>query len=172
MAPNALEKRAKDAIARIKFPEEVEKYVSAEGWIRSILLGEKYREPDPDFLSRMLAAEVIFAGSIEEVFRQGMVRGLQEMLPDTAGYESEPFELDSIYVMESDYETGNPCYTVMRGTFLISGEDFITTTGATSVQAQLIALIAHNEWPIKAKFGRGDVTDKSGKHMMFLLPPD
>lgn len=170
MASTALEKKAQAAVARVTFPPEVEKYVPAERWIRAILLGEKYVEPDPDFLSRMLAAEVIFAGSVEEVFKQGLVVGLQKLAPDTAGWESEPFELESLYVMESDYETGNPCYAVMRGVWLTSGEDFVTTTGATAIQAQLIGLVANGQWPVRAKFCRGEMTDKSGKHMLFLAP--
>lgn len=172
MAQKELVKRAEDAIARVKFPPDMEKYMPAERWIRALLLGEKYAEPDPDFLSRMLAAEVIFAGTVEEVFKQGMVKGLQELMPNTANARSEPFELESVYVMESDYETGNPCYVVMRGTYLESGDDFITTTGATSIQAQLIALIGMGQWPIRAMFCRGDIKDKGGRFLLFLTPPE
>lgn len=170
MADKALEKRAVDAIARVKFPADMEKFVPAERWIRSLLLGEKYTEPDPNFLSRMLAAEVIFAGSVEEVFKQGMVQGLQKLLPDKPNAKSATFELESVYVMESDFTEGNPCYVVMRGVFLDSGEEFITTTGATGIQAQLISLIGLGQWPIRAVFMRGDTKDAGGHYLMFLSP--
>ena len=167
-----MEQRAQAAIDRIRVPEAISEIINVPGWIRSILLGRKYEEPDPDFISRMLALQAIEAETTEELFRASGVLKVQEIVPDVPLGEYGPFEITDYYVASSDFETGNPTYVIISGVLLDSGDEFRCTTGATNIQTTLIALIGLNVWPIRAKFKRSEIKDKGGRYLLFLMPPD
>jgi hypothetical protein len=167
-----MEARAEAAIARIKAPEAMAEIIDVPKWIRSILLGQPYREPDPEFISRMLALQTIESETTEELYRANGVLKVQEIVPDEAMAEYGPFEITDYYVASSDFETGNPTYVIISGVMLDTGEEFRCTTGATNIQTTLIALVGLNVWPIRAKFKRGDMKDKGGRFLLFLMPPE
>lgn len=155
-----------------KIPASLTKIINPEGWINAILYGDKYKEPDPEFISRMLAAMSVFAETPEEAFAVNGVRRLQAWLPDTPNASTGPLELTDLYVAESDFETGNPTYVIMSTVNMETGEEVRWTTGATNVQATLIGLLRNGVWPIKFQVKRGDSKDKGGHYLMFMLPPD
>lgn len=165
-------KRTQQQIAALKFPPALGEFINGHAWANAILTGAKYTEPDPEFISRKLALDAIMAGSVEEVFQNAGILKVQEMVPDSPGASSPPFEVTDLYVAESDYETGNPTYVIIEGTWLNSGNTFKCHTGATNIQATLIGLLANNAWPIRAKFKRGESKDRGGRYLLFLMPPD
>jgi hypothetical protein len=155
-----------------KLPERFFQIINPEAWVNSILYGDKYTEPDPDFISRLLAAQAIFADTVEEAFASAGVKKLQQWLPDQPGASIGPLEMTDLYVAESDFETGNPTFVLISGVMLESGEEFKVSTGATNVQATIIGLLRLGHWPIRFQFKRGDSKDKGGKYLIFVLPPD
>lgn len=155
-----------------KLPEIVGKVIDFEGWARSVAFRDDYHEPNPDYISMMLAMQSIMANTIEEAFAQGGVVKLQEILFDRPGETTGPIEIHDVYVAESDFETGNPCYVIMTWTDLASGADLKVTTGATNIQATLIGLLKLGMFTIKCQIKRGDSKDKGGKYLLHLLPPD
>lgn len=155
-----------------KLPPDFFTIINPQAWVDAILHGDKYREPDPDFISRLLAAQSIFADTIEEAFAAGGVRKLQEWLPDMPNASTGPMEITDLYVAESDFETGNPTYVLVSAVMLGSGEEVKFSTGATNVQATLIGLLRLGTWPIRCQCKRGDSKDKGGKYLIFVLPPD
>ena len=169
-----VEKRKTDKLltAGAKVPEAFNSVIGFEAWARSIVYKEKYIEPNPEYISTMLALQSIMADSIEEAFQQANIKGVQEILPDTPSAETDPFEITDLYVASSDFETGNPCFVIITGAWLTSGEEFKFTTGATNIQATLIGLLKNGAWPIRAKFKRGISKDKGGRYLLFLMPPD
>lgn len=172
MPSQELVRQANSAIARLQFPAGMEEFIDGPKWVKSILLGEKYIEPDPEFILRKLALQTILGESVEEVFERGGILKVQEMVPDTANGETEPFEITDLYVSASDYKTGNPCYVIIEAFWLDSGQEFKCSTGATNIQAILIGLLINKAWPIRAKFKRGDMKDKGDRYLLFLMPPD
>lgn len=172
MVGNALAKRTGELTAGAQLPEGFSAIINFEGWARSIVYREKYNEPNPEFISQMLALLTITGETIEEVFTSAGVTKVQEMVPDSPGASFGPFEITDLYVAASDFETGNPSYVIISGVMLDSGEEFKCTTGATNIQATLIGLLKLGMWPVRAQFKRGDSKDKGGKHLLFLLPPD
>jgi hypothetical protein len=164
---------AGDIIAdKSRIPAGVELIINMEAWASAIVRRTPYKEPDPDFLSAMLAYQAITAETAYEVLNAAGIKGLQESIPDVPGAGTGPFELTDLYVAESDFETGNPCYVIMTVTDLELGEEKKYSTGATNIQASLIGLLANGVWPIRAQIKRGDSKDKGGRHVMVMLPPD
>lgn len=155
-----------------KTPEALEAIVNLEAWASAVVRGTPYVEPDPEFISRMLALQTITAGSVEAVFAQANIRQLQKMLPDNPGATTGPLEITDLYVAASDFETGNPSYVIITAMDLELGEERKFTTGATNIQATLIGLLANGAWPIRCQFKRGESKDKGGRYLMFCLPPD
>lgn len=172
MASKDVELPQRPVVKFDKVPEQFFKVVNPQAWVNAILYGDTYHEPNPDFISRMLAAESIFAESPEEAFSSLGVHGLQNVLPDTPGATTGPLEITDLYVAASDFETGNPSYVVISAVKLATGEDVKYTTGATNVQATFIGLLRNGVWPIRCQFKRGDSKDKGGKFLIFMLPPD
>lgn len=155
-----------------RLPEAFSKIINPTAWVNAILYGDPYKEPDPEFISRMLAALSIYAETPEEAFSAAGIIGLQEWLPDRPGETTGPIEITDLYVAESDYDAGNRSYVIITCITLMDGEDHKFSTGATNVQATLIGLLRNGVWPIRCQVKRGDSKDKSGKHLIFMLPPD
>lgn len=165
-------KKMSGALAAAAWPEHLAEQVNFESWAKAIILGTKYVEPIPDYISKMLALEAILAATPEEVFRSGGVWGLQEMIPDTPGASSGPIEITDLYVAESAIETGYSCFIIVSYISLVDGANGKFTTSATNVMSSLIGLLKFGVWPIRCQIKRGDSKDKSGKQLLILLPPD
>lgn len=164
-----------DAVARIDYrnvPPALNSIIHVEGWVKSILLKERYTEPNPDFISTMIAFQTITSQSVEEVFAQAGVKGLQQTLANVPGATTGPIEITDLYVAESDYEVGSPCFVIITATDLETGEEWKRTTGATNVQATILGLLLNGMWPIRCQIKRGETKDKGGRYLLFVLPPD
>lgn len=172
MASSEVAKRFNAKLAAAKWPEHLTAQIDFDGWARAIILGDKYKEPIPDYISKMLALESITADTIDEVFRAAGIKGLQEILADTPGATTGPHEIMDIYVAESDIETGYSCYVIVTWVDLENGRVSKWTTSATNVMSVLIGLLKFSQWPIRCQIKRGDSKDKSGKHLLIMLPPD
>jgi hypothetical protein len=155
-----------------KLPEAFGAIIDLEAWAQSIVYGTPYKDPNPEYISMMLAMLTITAESEMEVWEQNGVIGVQKLVPDQPGAKSDPFEITDLYVTASDFTTGAPCFCIISGRYLGSGEDFKCTTGALNIQATLIGLLKLGTWPIRCKFLRGDTKDKGDKYLLFLMPPD
>lgn len=155
-----------------KVPASVSKIIDVSAWASAILRGTPYEEPDPDFVSRMITFKILTATTIEEALAQAKVRKLQKMIADTPGATTGPIEITDLYVATSDFETGNPSYVIITATDLETGEEWKATTGATNVQAMILAFFIHGIWPIRCQIKRGDSKDKGGRYLLFVLPPD
>lgn len=155
-----------------KIPATLTKIINPVAWINAMLYGDPYREPDPDFISRMLTARSIFADTPEEAFSAMGVKRLQKWLADKPGETTGPLELIDLYVASSDFETGNPTYVLMSVIHLESGEEYKVSTGATNVQGTLIGLLRNGVWPIRFQLKRGDSKDKGDRYLIHMLPPD
>ena len=155
-----------------KVPEVISSVVNVTAWVSAVLTGSAYIEPDPEFVARRIAFATITAETIEAVFAQANIKGLQKIIPDTPGATTGPLELVDLYVASSDFETGNPSYVIVTAIDMELGTELKFTTGATGVQSTLIGLLLHGVWPIKCQIKRGDGKDKGGRHLLFVLPPD
>jgi hypothetical protein len=162
----------KQLVKTDKLPDAVKAIINVEAWASAIVRKTPYNEPNPDFIMQMLAFQTITAETVDEVFRQANIQRLQEMLVDEPGATTGPFEVIDLYVAKSDFDTGNPSYVIMTNVDLETGKEYKLTTGATNVQATLIGLLVNGMWPIRAQIKRGDMKDKGGHYLTFLLPPD
>jgi hypothetical protein len=153
-------------------PDALGAVVDVRAWVDSILRKTPYEEPNPDFISTMIAFQTISAQSVEEVFANAGVSKIQEMLANVPGATTGPIEITDLYVAASDFETGNPCFVIISAISLETGEEWKGTTGATNVQATILGLLVNGMWPIKCQIKRGDSKDKGGRYLLFVLPPD
>lgn len=172
MASGQVEKPQRKPVKFDRLPERFFTIINPETWVNAILYGDKYSEPDPDFISRLLAAESIFAETPADAFASMGVHKLQAWLADRPGETTGPIEITDLYVAESDFETGNPTYVLVSFIHLGTGEEGKFSTGATNIQATLIGLLRNGVWPIRCQIKRGDSKDKGGRFLMFMLPPD
>lgn len=159
-------------IHRSKAPAELARIINIENWAQAIVNGVPYDEPDPDFISRSIAFQLITAETIEDVFRQQKILKLQEILADEPGATTGPRIITDLYVAKSDFETGNPTFVIITWTDMELGTESKVTTGATNVQATLLALINMGQYPIKCQIKRGESKDKGGRYLLHVLPPD
>lgn len=172
MASDVAVPTANKLIVNSKAPAALAKIVDLEGWARAIVYGEKYKEVDPDFIQRKLALEIVMSGSVEQAFEQSGIKGVQQVVPNKPGATTGPIEITDLYVTESDFDQGNSCFLIMDTVSLETGEEQKMTTGATNIQATMIAVLNNGMWPIRCQFKRGDNKDKGGRYLLFMLPPD
>lgn len=155
-----------------RLPEAFRTVINPEGWVNAILYRDAYEEPDPDFISKMLAAQSILAETLDEAWGTGEVIKLQKWLLDRPGETTGPLEITDLYVAASDFETGNPTFVLVSFIHMETGNMGKFSTGATNVQATLIGLLRLGHWPIKCQIKRGESKDKGGRYLLHLLPPD
>jgi hypothetical protein len=155
-----------------KLPAAFFEIINAPAWANAIIYGDKYAEPDPEFISKALALQSIMADTVEEAFANAGIIKLQEWLLDRPGETTGAMEITDLYVAASDFETGNSCFVLVSFVMLDNGEVGKFSTGATNVQATLIGLLRLGTWPIRCQFKRGDSKDKGGRYLIHMLPPD
>ncbi len=155
-----------------RLPEAFRTVINPAAWVNAILYHDKYVEPDPDFISRMLAAQSIMADTVEEAFSSAGIIKLQEWLIDRPGETTGPLEIIDLYVAASDFEAGTSSFVLVSFLMLETGATGKFSTGATNVQATLIGLLRLGTWPIRCQLKRGDSKDKGGKYLIHMLPPD
>lgn len=153
-----------------RIPEAIGAVIDVKGWAESLIIHTSYTEPNPDFISQMLAFNVMTAASIEEAFQSQNVKQLQRMLPNVPEASTGNIEITDLYVAESDFETGNPTYVIVTCTSMEDGISYKFTTGATNVQATIFALLRLGMWPIQCRIVRGQTKDKGGRYLLFVLP--
>lgn len=174
MADSGLAQRKANVLAldTSRVPEALGAIINVQAWAASIVRGTEYKEPNPGFISQMLAYQTITATSVAEVFEQANIKGLQKIIPDVPEGTMGNIEITDLYVAESDFETGNPTFVIVSYISLDDGSQGKFTTGATNVQATLLALLLNGVWPIRCKIKRGETKDKGGRYLLFVLPAD
>lgn len=153
-------------------PDILVNVLDLSAWAESLVNGVKYHEPDPNYLSRLLITQTLTSETADDVFEQAGIRKLQEAVPNVPGAETGPFELTMLYVTESDFGEGAPCYMLMDLASLDTGMVSKYSTGATGLQAQLLRLLSLGCWPIRGNIKRLDRKDKGGRFLFWLYPPD
>lgn len=156
----------------IEFPPEVTNIIDIRGWALSLVKGDPYEEPDPDFLSRQLMIQTLSAMTEDEVFSQTGIRSLQKSIPDVPGGSSGPIEIYGLYVTDSDFKEGARTYVILSTRDLETGFEVKYTTGASQIQAQILAALSLGIWPIRCKIVRTERKDKGGKFLFWLAPAD
>lgn len=155
-----------------KVPEALGAIIDMPAWASAIVSGTPYAEPNPDFISKMLAFQIMTAATIEEAFASQGVRRLQNMLANVPEANTGNIEITDLYVAETDFETGLPTYVIVTVVSLEDGLSYKFTTGATNIQATIFALLRMGVWPIRCKIKRGESKDKGGRYLLFMLPAD
>jgi len=141
-------------------------------WKNSLITGQPYTEPDPDYLARRLLERTLSAAIPADVMRQLEGSKLQEVIPNVPGAGTGPIEIDDMYVASSEFQDGAPTYVVLWGRYLELNDRAMYTTGATQLQAQLIRLVELGIWPIRCQIKRTDRKDKGDRYLFWLWPVD
>jgi hypothetical protein len=157
---------------KLKLPKAVTDVIDVQGWARSLITHEVYKEPDPDYLARLLLLQTLSAESLDALFEQGAIAKLQEAIPNVPGAGTGPIEIYDLYVTDSDFGEGAPTYLILSTRHLEHGMEKRYTTGATQIQAQVMLAICKGWWPLKCQISRTDRKDKGDRYMFWLIPPD
>lgn len=155
---------------RKPLPEALQDKMNLSAWAESLANKAPYKEPDPDYLSRMLLIQTLTAATPEEVFAQSGIRKLQELVPNAPGMTSGPGTITDLYVTASDFGEGAPCYIIVDFMSAVTGELTRFSTGASQLQAQILALLSFGTWPIDCEIKRTDRKDRGGRYLFWLSP--
>lgn len=151
-------------------PEELAATVDLRGWIKALLLGEEYTEPDPGYLSREMALNILLSPGEPLTEDIDGLAHLQDIVPEYAGASTGPIRITDLYVVPSSIEEGVNCYLILTW---VSMEDNIVTRcsgGSQSVQINLIKCLMAGMWPIDCEIYRTDTKLKGGKFMLSVGP--
>lgn len=159
-------------VTPVPLPDVLVDKLDLSAWAESLINKVDYNDPDPDYLARSLLVQTLMAETVDAVFDQGGMRKLQESVPNTPGASTGPIEIYDLYVTGSDFGEGAKTYMIMSCRDLESGFEVKYTTGATQLQAQILALLKFGQWPIRCKITRTERKDKGGRFLFWLMPPD
>lgn len=152
--------------------ETIHLNVNVTAWMQSLVNGEKYAEPDPDFMMKSMMGKLLAAETAEEILADDPINGLQNVLPNVEGAGTGPIEIIGLYVAESNEATGYPTYVHITYVDLETGTEHRTTTGAGQIQMQLLQFVRIGAFPIRCQIKRLKATDQGGKHLLRMFPPD
>lgn len=157
---------------RANLPEKLQGKIILSDWADALVNHTAYKEVDPDYLSRMLLVQTLTAQTPEEVFEQSGIRKLQELVPNAPGLGTGVVEIADLYVTSSDFGEGAPCYMIVDIVDETTGDAIRFSTGATQLQAQIIALLSFGTWPIRCQIKRTERKDRGGRFLFWLFPPE
>jgi hypothetical protein len=152
-------------------PDQLKGKIELKPWAMSLFTGVEYKEPDPEYLSRLLMLDTLLASTPDEVFERAGIGKLQEVIPDTPGAGTGAVAIEDLYVAASDFEEGAPCYVILTCRSIDTGEYRKYTTGSSGLQAQLLRLVSFGMWPIRCNIKRINTKDKGGHYLFWIAPP-
>jgi hypothetical protein len=153
-------------------PEALEGKIDAQGWLRSVVLGAAYTEPDPDYIAREIGMQTLLAEDDREALMGAEIGGLQDFLEDYAGATTGPIDITDLYVATSDQAIGDGAFLIITWWSHEDGKEYRRTTGAQAIQYALMRYLLKGIWPIKCQFVRDKATDQGGKHILKVWPVD
>lgn len=153
-------------------PPELDGLFDVRAWVRSLTTGEKYSEPNPDYMAQRMMMMTLSATTAEEVMADAPMDGLQKLILDAPWQSTGNIMVTGLYVASSDQPDGNPTYMLLEYFNKQSGQEVTTTTGATKLQLQFASLIALGVWPIEGQIKRTDRKDRGGRHLFSFYPEE
>lgn len=146
--------------------------IDPSGWLRAVVLGEPYTEPDPDYIAREIGMATLLADDDREALIGAEIIGLQDWLEDYAGSTSGAITITDLYVARSDAAISDGTFLIITFQHHESGTEVRTTTGAGPVQYAMLRYLIRGIWPINCQFTRDKATDQGGKHLIKVWPVD
>lgn len=153
-------------------PELMVGRIDGTSWARALVLGEKYQEPNPDFLAKRMLSLKLNATSLFSAFEDNAMEKLQEWVTDTPDAGTGPIEVYDLYVAPSTLSEGNSTFIIFDCLNLTTGEQVTVSTGATAVQGFFLKALALGIWPVRCNIKRLARKDKGGRFMLDVFPPD
>lgn len=151
-------------------PEALAGTVDLRGWIEALIFGKDYAEPDPGFLQREMALNVLLAPGEALADEIAGLDKLQDLVSDFPGATTGPIRITDLYVVPSQIEEGVNCYLILT---YISHEDGLVVRcsgGSHAVQMKIIRCLMAGMWPIDCEISRTETKLKGGKHMLDVFP--
>ena len=146
--------------------------IDPTGWLRAVVLGEPYQEPDPDYIAREIGMATLLADDDREALIGSEIGGLQDFVEDFAGNSTGPITIRDLYVAKSDPTIGDGTFVILTFWSHDMGQEFRRTTGASAIQYALLRYMIRGIWPIECQIVRDKVTDQGGKHLLKVWPVD
>jgi hypothetical protein len=153
-------------------PPELDGLFYVREWAKSLLTGAAYHEPNPDFMSQRMMMLTASATTLEELFADNTIDGLQKLLPDEPWASTGPIMFTDLYVAKSDMEDGAKTYMLFTFVSKETGLETTTSTGATQLQLQVCSMLGMGIWPIQGQIKRSDRKDRGGRYIIKFYPED
>ena len=153
-------------------PDHLEGLFDLRTWFDSLTRGIEYNEPNPDYMSQRMLYLTLTSATPDAVLTPNDITGLQDLVPNVPGGETGNILITDLYVAASDQKDGNKTYILFSFVSDATGLETTTTTGATQVQAQLLTLLAHGQWPIHCNIKRTERKDRGDRFLFWVFPAD
>lgn len=130
--------------------------------LRQVFLAMLMEVPDPpDDATARIVAQILEAGSVEELDRPWDAEGMRELA-------NTVIRVESVHKMPSDYANGLGTYLVCHCVQPELGEKFVLTTGSVSIVAQLVRAHAQGWLPLDVVPRMAEKPSKNGYFPMHL----
>jgi hypothetical protein len=151
-------------------PATISELVDMRSWAACILTGEKYKEPNADYLSKKLLLSALNSESLFSTDDDSSVIKLQQWVTDAPDSTTGPIEVHSIYVAPSRLSEQPWTFILADFISLANGVSGTFSTGSTQVQGFFLKALALGQWPVQCQIKRITRTDRGGRHLFNVFP--
>lgn len=155
-----------------QLPEQLRDTIDLRGWLASLVMGREYKEPDPNYLSREMALNVLLDESGELSDEPSELPHLQDLVANFAGETTGPIRITDLYVVPSSLEEGARTYMILTWVSLDDGTVTRCSGGSTPVQVRIAKMLMIGKWPIDCQIVRDQTKDKGGRFLLTVWPVD
>lgn len=153
-------------------PPALAETIDLRGWLKSLLTGADYSEPDPGYLSREMSLNVLLGEGTGLTSEPDELPHLQDIVDDFPGATTGPIRITDLYIVPSSLDEGSKTYMILTW---VSLEDNIVTRcsgGSMPVQTRIAKQLMVGNWPIDCQIVRDKTKDKGGRFLLTVWAVD
>jgi hypothetical protein len=124
--------------------------ISLDEWAEALFDVREFPDQDPDESTMGMLAQILTAGSSEEILASMELNRAREMCGDEPGGHSPLLTIHGARPMRSEYEDGPSCYVIVDAIRKADGKGARFTTGSRAIQAAILAHAARGWLPFDA----------------------
>lgn len=156
----------------VELPAALADTIDLTGWLRSLVTGCEYEEPDPEAMAKQMMMLTLSAETADQILSEDDMPGLQDIVDNFPGATTGPIEINSLYVAPSNLEDKTGTYVILGW---VNEETRVferASTSAAAIQTGIIGMLGLGIWPIRCQIVRIASKDKGGRHLLKMFPAE
>lgn len=123
-------------------------------WLAALTEAERFEETDAEDASLSIVKAIVLAASSEQVYAAMDMKHAKDLCGEDPGGRSNVLRIHGAFPLESTFEDGPSCFSVISATDLAENTDLTFSCGARAVQAAIWAHMYQGWMPMTCSLVR------------------